>query len=78
MKNLLILLFFVGCAVHVPKRNIPETKKPINEVTPQRVIKSSNENIRECLDSLMSTHGVAPTESFTICTKIYRRDNSND
>lgn len=75
MKSLLVLLVFTGCALHVPKRNIP-TKQKTNIVLPQKIIKTSNENIRECLDSLMSTHGVAPTESFNICLQIYRRDKS--
>jgi hypothetical protein len=67
MKVLLILLLTSSCTLHVPKR--PSKVKKTVQVRP----KTNIENVRECIETLMSTHGVTAKKSLVVCERIYRR-----
>ena len=65
MKALLILLMLTSCALPTRRNH----KKPVVKK------KTSIENIRTCLDDLLTQHGIDAKESLEVCTKIYRRGN---
>ena len=61
MKLFLILLLTSGCAVNLPNRS--NSKKEKNHV----------EKVRECVETLMSKHGVIAKDALVVCEQIYRR-----
>lgn len=68
MKLLALLILTTSCALHVPGRTKPGKKEQAK--TPQ---KTNIESVRECVEALMSKHGVEAKKSLEVCENIYRR-----
>ena len=63
MKPIFLLFILTACALPGNRNQVNTQTKPLTSI----------ENIRECVESLMSLHGISAEKSFEVCQKIYRR-----